>query len=123
MRVELKMPSTGLGYFPGLARPFVADTEALPRDAAREVERLVADARLLDEAESIEQPSPQVADSRQYVLTVEDSGRQRTVRLHDLSDDPALEALKNYLLELRQAAPEQVEDKAAPRGRRTKSRS
>lgn len=37
------------------------------------------------------------ADVRRYMLTIEHSGRRHTVELSDLVDDPALQALLDYL--------------------------
>jgi hypothetical protein len=96
MRVELKIEG-GLAYFPGLNKPRVIDSADL---SAAETNRL---RQLVDAAGIFEQPTGDralpkgAADYRQYIITVEDGRRRRTVRLADPIANTELEALVEYL--------------------------
>lgn len=97
MRVQLETESTGLAYFPGLARPVSLDGDQLPPDEAAELARLVDAARFFDQPAETESPSSPTRDVRRYALTVDAGGRQHTVRMSDLSADPNLRALVEYV--------------------------
>ncbi len=90
----------GLAHFPGLSRPIRVDTAALPADQAERLERLCADAQILDREQPVP-PSPGAADIYTYTLALQQGRRRRTLRLHDPVEDRALRALLDFLEGLR----------------------
>ncbi|MBE3559792.1 MAG: hypothetical protein IMW89_11290 [Ktedonobacteraceae bacterium] len=96
MRVQLKIEG-GIAFFPGLRKPVVIDTDHLPASEAAELKRLVQATRFFDLPETVSPPPPGAADYQQYVITVEDEGRQHSVRLTDPVENPAMQALLSYL--------------------------
>jgi hypothetical protein len=73
------------GGFAGIKKTGAVDSEALPAEESAELERLVAAAGILQPAAAAPQQATgqQGADQFQYNLTVESSGGQRTLELHD----------------------------------------
>lgn len=74
------------GGFAGIKKKAAVDSEALPAEESAELERLVAAAGILQPAAAAapqQAAGQQGADQFQYDLTVESSGGQRTVELHD----------------------------------------
>ena len=96
MRIELKTEG-GIAHFPGLSRPVVIDSAALSAEDDAELKRLIESARFFERPPIVGTPSPGAADYRQYTVTVEDGGRQHTVRLVDPVDDAALQQLLHFL--------------------------
>ncbi len=96
MRIQFKMEG-GIAYFPGLSKPITIDTNELPEQEADELKRLVNATRFFDLPAVIGSPAPGAADYRQYTITIEDNGKQHTVRLTDPIVDPNLQALLTYL--------------------------
>jgi hypothetical protein len=98
MRVTFKTPSTGVGYFPGLAKPVVIEADQLPEAEARELAALVSDARFFDQpAAAAAATARGAADQRQFAITVEQDGRRRTLHLSEPIDDPGLKRLVRFL--------------------------
>ena len=97
MRVQLETESTGLAYLPGLARPVTLDAEQMPAEEAAELERLVGAARFFELPPDAGPATSRARDVRRYALTVEASGQRHTVRMSDLSEDPNLRALVEYV--------------------------
>ena len=94
MRVTFAMPSTGLGYFPGLAKPVLIDSARLAELVAQQLEALVAAARVF------KRPPPTVTtggDRRQYTITVEQGDQRRELQLSEPIDDPELQRLVRFL--------------------------
>ena len=82
MRISVFMPSTGLFYAPGLAKPVVIDTDQLPKPEAETLQQLAQAARLFDPSISHDVPtSPKVRDAQQFEIHVEDGGQSRTIRV------------------------------------------
>ncbi len=96
MRIQLQMEG-GIAYFPGLSKPITLDSDELPKQASDELKRLVNAAHFFDLPTVIGPPRRGAADYRQYTITIEDDGKQHTVRLTDPIADPNLQALLNYL--------------------------
>jgi len=69
----------------------------LPRQEADELKRLVNATRFFDLPSTMSSLSPGAADYRQYTITIEDNGKQHTVRLTDPIEDTNLQALLTYL--------------------------
>jgi hypothetical protein len=87
----------GIAYFPGLSQPVAIDSDELPEQEARELERLVEATRFFDRPTTSGPPARGAADYLQYTVTVQVGGRQHTVRLTDPVEDPGFQALLNYL--------------------------
>ncbi len=103
MRVQFKMEG-GIAYFPGLSKPITIDSDELPRQESDELKRLVNATHFFDLPATIGSPPRGAADYRQYTITLEDNGKQHTVRLTDPIEDPNLQALLTYLKTRRPAA-------------------
>jgi hypothetical protein len=96
MRIQLKMEG-GIASFPGLNKPITIDSDQLPEKESDELKRLVNTTRFFDLPTVMGSPSPGAADYRQYTITIQDEGKQHTVHLTDLIEDPNLQALLTYL--------------------------
>jgi len=82
MHITVSMPSTGLVYAPGLARPVEIDVAQLPAEEAQKFETLVENARLFEKPDLIElNASAQTRDAKQYEIVVEKEGKKRTLRV------------------------------------------
>jgi hypothetical protein len=101
MRVQLQRQGGGIAVFPGLDEPIAVDTKDLKSAEASQIEKLVHDAGIFQGESPQAEPPKGAADFRTYSLTVEDSGRSKTVRFTDLSVNSHLQALV-ALLEDRQ---------------------
>ena len=97
MRIQVNMASTGLAYFPGLAKPVTIDSQELPDQEAADVERLVGAARFFARPAVVGATTRGPADARQYTVTIEEGGRSHTVRITDPPKDPELRELLDYL--------------------------
>jgi hypothetical protein len=98
MRVTFEAPATGVGFFPGLAKPVVIEADQLPEAEARELDALVADARFFDQpARAPAPPTRGAADQRQLTITIEQGGRRHTLHLPEPIDDPGLKRLVRFL--------------------------
>src|SRR6266851_434722 len=102
MRIQLKMEG-GIAYFPGLNKPIAIDSDQLLEQESDELKRLVNATRFFDLPTVMGSPSPGAADYRQYTITIQDEGKQHTVHLTDLIEDPNLQALLTYLKARRSA--------------------
>jgi hypothetical protein len=100
LRISLQI-SGGFAAIPGLSKPIVVDTAALPREERDEIERLVAAARFFDLPAASGAPRPGAADVRTYTLTVEDAGRSHTIRRTDPIEEEALGEILDWLEEHR----------------------
>jgi hypothetical protein len=96
MQIQFKMEG-GIAYFPGLSKPITIDSDTLPRQESDELKRLVNATRFFDLPTTMSLLSPGAADYRQYTITIEDNGKQHTVRLTDPIEDTNLQALLTYL--------------------------
>ena len=96
MRIEFQTEG-GIAHFPGLSRPVVIDSEALTAEAASELTRLVDAARFFERPTVVGTPRSGAADYRQYTITVEEGGRQHSIRLADTVEDPTLQQLLRFL--------------------------
>lgn len=94
MRVIFAMPSTGLGFFPGLAKPVLIDSARLTEPDARQLEALVIAARVFERSTP---PAATGADRRQYTITIEQGNQHCELRLSDPIDDPELLHLVRFL--------------------------
>jgi hypothetical protein len=92
MRIDFTQGG-GLGYFPGLNKPVTIEVDRLEASEAEELTRLVEAAHFFDLPATIGAPAQGAADYQYYVLTVEDSGRQHTVRIFIPVEDVTLQDL------------------------------
>ena len=102
MRIQFKMEG-GIAYFPGLSKPITIDSDQLPQQEFDELKRLVNATHFFDLPTVIGSPPPGAADYRQYTITIEDDGKQHTVRLTDPIEAPNLQAVLTYLKTRRSA--------------------
>jgi len=114
MRITVSMPSTGIFYAPGLARPVVIDSDELPAVVAEKLKRLADDAQLFEHAE----PAPSAApdkrrDVQETVITVEAKGKERTLRVSDPIGSIANASLREFVeLVLERAELQRRKDKS-----------
>jgi hypothetical protein len=114
MRITVSMPSTGVFYSPGLARPVVLDVDKLPAEVAQKLERLVEESKFFDQPEAIGEASAQgLRDAQQLTITVEAGGKQHTLRVSDPIGSIANASLREFVQLVReQAALERRKDKS-----------
>jgi Emfourin len=96
MQVQFQMEG-GIAYFPGLNKPGTIDSDQLPEQEADELKRLVNAAHFFALPAVVGSPASGAADYRQYTITIEDAGKQHTVRVTDPIEDPNLQALVTNL--------------------------
>jgi hypothetical protein len=96
MRIEFQTEG-GIAHFPGMSRPVVIEGDALTEEDAPELQRLLEAARFFERPTAAGAPRSGAADYRQYTITVEEGGRQHTIRLADPVEDPSLQQLLRFL--------------------------
>lgn len=96
MRMQFKSEG-GLAAFPGLSRAVTIESEQLPEQEARELERLVAATRFFDLVPEASARPAGAADMITYTVTAEDGGRRHTVHLSDLMEDADIQQLLAFL--------------------------
>jgi hypothetical protein len=116
MRIRLRRS----GGFAGLqAPPVEIDSQQLPADKARELEQLLAEARLFEPqappagpagAQSPQPPAPPspARDGFQYDLSVEDGGSAQSVRLREGAMRPEAARLIQWLAQEARGAPKRT---------------
>ncbi len=84
------------GLAAGVRRlPRVVEADALPKAAAAELTRLVADAKA---ASGVQQDGPgRARDAMSYTITIEDGGGPTVLRQSDMTMSPAFAALLTWL--------------------------
>jgi hypothetical protein len=102
MRIQFKMEG-GIASFPGLSKPITIDSDQLPKQESDELKQLINATHFFDLPIVVGLPSPGSADYIQYTITIQDEGKQHTVHLTDLIEDPNLQALLTYLRSKRSA--------------------
>lgn len=91
MRITFKTDG-GLAFFPGLAKPFVLDTQKLGKSDAKKLQSLIDQADFFSLPGTIGQVPLGAADMQQRTMTVEDGEKSHTVKL--VSDaSPEVQAL------------------------------
>ena len=95
MRVRFKMDG-GFVYLPARSEPTTIDTDVLPADEAKELQRLIEAAGFFELPES--SPPPRgAADYLRYTISVTTPEHSHTVHLIDPIEDPDIQALVEYL--------------------------
>jgi hypothetical protein len=85
------MPSTGLFYSPGLARPVVLDVDGMPKDIADKLKALAKQADVFGHGDTEQKPPSQMRDGQQFVIHVEDGEKQQTLQVAEpLGGDSAM---------------------------------
>lgn len=82
----------GFAVFPG-RRPWSIDVDCLPDADACRWRSVVATSRFFDRIEPTAATATGAADTRCYVVTVDDGGRQRTLTIPEDVEDAGLKAL------------------------------
>jgi len=95
MRVRFKVDG-GLVYLPARSEPTTIDTEDLPAEEAKELERLIEAAGFFELPQS-SSPARGAADYLRYTISITTPERSHTVELTDPIEDPHLQALVEYL--------------------------
>jgi hypothetical protein len=95
MRVRFKMDG-GFVYLPARSEPTTIDTDDLPEEEAKELERLIEAAGFFELPEATAPPRGG-ADYLRYTISVTTPERSHTVQLTDPIEDPHLQALVEYL--------------------------
>jgi hypothetical protein len=99
------MPSTGLVYAPGVARPVVIDTNELPATVARKLERLADEAKLFEQTDTtLGTGSGKSRDAQETLITVEAEGKERTLRVTDPVGAIASKPLREFIMLVQQEA-------------------
>jgi Emfourin len=113
MRITVSMPSTGIVFAPGLARPVVIDTDDLPAAVAEKLKRLAEAAQLFEHAEAAPSDAPkQLRDAQEFLITVEAGDKQRTLHVSDPVGAIANPSLREFVQLVRdQAALQRQKDK------------
>jgi hypothetical protein len=95
MRIRFKTEG-GIAHLPGLGEPVTIDTEELPVEEAKELERLIEAADFF-ELPSTSDPPPGAADYQQYTISVTTPSRSHEVRLTGPIENPHVRELVNHL--------------------------
>jgi hypothetical protein len=95
MRVRFKMDG-GFVYLPARSEPTTIDTDDLPGEEAKELERLIKAAGFFELPETSSPPRG-AADYLRYTVSVMTPERSHTVHLIDPIEDPHVQALVEYL--------------------------
>jgi hypothetical protein len=95
MRVRFKMDG-GFVYLPARSEPTTIDTDDLPAEEAKELERLIEAAGFFELPETTSPPRG-AADYLGYTISVTTPERTHTAHLTDPIEDPHLQALVEYL--------------------------
>ncbi len=90
------------GGFTNMDLAFQADTNNLPEEKAREIERLVEESRAFDLEQEDANPNVTVgrADIISYRLSLSDGERQTTLWLNDVTAPASIRPLLSYLRKL-----------------------
>jgi hypothetical protein len=95
MLVRFKMDG-GFVYLPARSKPVTIDTDDLPAEEAKELERLIEAAGFFELPQT--SPPPRgAADYLRYTISVTCPERSHTAHLTDPIEDPEVQALVEYL--------------------------
>jgi hypothetical protein len=95
MRVRFKMDG-GFVYLPARSEPTTIDTEELPEEEAKDLERLIEAAGFFELPETSSPPRG-AADYLRYTISATTPEHSHTVHLTDPIEDPHVRALVEYL--------------------------
>ncbi len=100
MRITLNRDG-GEFPIPSLNPSITLDANTLPSQEADQLRQCVANARFFDQPAVVGTPPPGAVGYFTYSLTAEDGRKKHTVQINDFTTDPALVALKDFLLRKR----------------------
>ena len=95
MRVRFKMDG-GFVYLPARSEPVTIDTDDLPEEEAKELDRLIEAAGFFELPETSSPPRG-AADYLRYTISATTPEHSHTVQLTDPIEDPHVRALVEYL--------------------------
>ena len=95
MKITVSMPSTGIVYAPGLARPVIIDSDRLAPAAAKKLARLADEAQL--GADLTPSAVPKLRDAQETVIAVEADGKMRTIHVTDAVWSISNKALREFV--------------------------
>ncbi len=95
MRLRLSADG-GFAALPGLRRPVTVDLDNLPEAETRDVRKLIESCDFFSLPERFAAPAG-AADYREYTITVEQGGKQHTVRVPEVGGPPELLKLIDWL--------------------------
>jgi hypothetical protein len=95
MRVRFKMDG-GFVYLPARSEPTTIDTDDLPAEEAKELQRLIEAAGFFELPETSTPPRG-AADYVRYTISINAGENSHTVHLTDPIEDPDIQALVEYL--------------------------
>jgi hypothetical protein len=95
MRVRFKMDG-GFVYLPARSEPTTIDTDDLPEEEAKDLERLIEAAGFFELPETSSPPRG-AADYLRYTISATTPEHSHTVQLTDPIEDPHVRALVEYL--------------------------
>jgi hypothetical protein len=93
MRIQFKTDG-GFAYFPGLSQPTTINSEDLPPDEAKRLQKLVQAVEGKNEQQFAAQGA---ADYQRYTIQIDTGEGSYTVRVTDPVADPSLQELVAYL--------------------------
>lgn len=96
MRVQLKTDG-GIVYFPALAKPRTLADGDLDEAERGTLAALIKAADFFNLPPDMTGAQPGAADHQSYTLSIEQDGKQHTVRFDDLTDDPQLMDLLGFI--------------------------
>lgn len=104
MKITVTMPSTGIVYAPGLARPVIIDSDRLAPAVAKRLARLADEGQLFAGADITPSVAPKLRDAQETVIAVEAGGKVRTIHVTDAVGSISNKALREFVTLVREQA-------------------
>ena len=104
MKITVSMPSTGIVYAPGLARPVIIDSDRLAPAVAKKLARLADEAQLFAGVDITPSAAPKLRDAQETVIAVEAGGKVRTIHVTDAVGSISNKALREFVTLVREQA-------------------
>ena len=86
----------GFGFFPGLNKPFVIESNKLKKEEAELLSQLINDADIKNIAAK-NNSNNRSADAKNYTIAIEENGKLSTINFSDTDDNITLKNLVAYL--------------------------
>ncbi len=102
MRILLRRQG-GFAIIPGLASTWTLETQALPAEATAEAERLLAETNFFCLNGTLPDGLQGAADVYHYTLTVQKENASHAVHFTELTPNPPLQKLRQYVQKVGQA--------------------
>jgi hypothetical protein len=105
MRITVSMPSTGIVFAPGLAKPVVIELDQLPKDAANQLRELAERAGIFDRDDTLALGGSESArDYQQLTITVEQDAKRRVIQLSEPMPEISNGALREFIERVKEQA-------------------